>query len=54
MVNEKYSIIYSNGALKVLDEMTAKYGFENREKTLEFALFAIKKLHEKGNVSLNR
>lgn len=54
MANEKFNITYSKGALKTLDDMTKKYGFESREKTLEFALFTIKKLHENGTVSLNK
>lgn len=50
--DQKYKITYSDEALRTLDEMTEQYGFENREKTLEFALFAIKRLRENGNIAL--
>ena len=45
-------ITYSNGALREIDLMTEKYSFKNREETLNFALFVIKRLQEKGAVEL--
>ena len=51
-MSEKYNITYSNGALKTLDEMKEKYKLETREETLSFALLVLKRLQEKGNVSL--
>ena len=50
---EKYTITYSNGALKVIDEMTEEYKFNDRSETLNFALSVIKKLKEEGEVSLS-
>lgn len=49
---DKYHITFSRGALKLIDEMTDRYRFEDREKTLQFALYTIKKLQEDRNVSL--
>ena len=51
-MDKKYSITYSNGALKVLDDMKEKYDLESREETLGFALLVLKRLHENGTVSL--
>ena len=51
-MSEKYNITYSNGALRVLDEMKNKYELKTREDTLSLALFVLKRLHENGNVSL--
>ncbi|MDE0243690.1 MAG: hypothetical protein OYG31_03205 [Candidatus Kaiserbacteria bacterium] len=49
---EKFTITYSNGALKTLDEMTQNYQFKDREQTLNFALYLVQKLYEDGNVEL--
>ena len=50
--SEKYTITYSNGALKKIDELTEYYKFETKEDTLNFALVVINKLKENGNVRL--
>ena len=49
---EKFTISYSNGALKALNDMTEQYGFENKEETLNFALVVLQRLGEEGTVSL--
>ena len=50
----KYNVTYSNGALKVLDEMKKEYDFQNREDTLNFALLVLKRLRDEGTVSLKK
>ena len=49
---EEYSVIYSKGALKALDEMKKGYDFPSRKDTLNFALLVLKRLREEGTVSL--
>ena len=51
-MSERYTITYSKGALKTLDEMKENYALKTREETLGFALLVLKRLQEKGNISL--
>ena len=50
--SKKYTVTYSNGALKKIDELTEYYKFDTKEDTLNFALVVINRLKENGNVRL--
>ena len=52
--NEKYTIAYSNGALRTIDKMRECYKFKDREETLNFALLLLERLHKDGSVTLKR
>ena len=49
---EEYDVTYSKRALEVIDDMTKRYAFEDREETLNFALYILKRLREEGTITL--